>query len=71
MLKDNWNQTKFILLSQKHHSHNIDHEGADLNLAKPQSKFGVPGARKVIKSVKEKCVIYRMIGKVVIGQEMG
>ena len=78
-LKDNWNQNKFILLSPNHqftrlyitHLHNVDHGSVDLTLAKLQSKFWVPRARKVIKSVKEKCVICRRIDKVVIEQQMG
>ncbi|XP_071519115.1 uncharacterized protein [Panulirus ornatus] len=78
-LKDNWNQSQFMLLSQNHqftrlyitYLHNTDHGGIDLTLAKLQSKFWVPRARKVIKSVKEKCVICRRLNKIVIGQQMG
>lgn len=78
-LKDNWNQSKFILLSKTHpftrlyikHLHNIDHGGVDLTLAKLQSRFWVPGARKVIKSVKEKCVTCKRIDKVMLEQQMG
>lgn len=78
-LKDNWNQNQFILLSHHHpftrlyitHLHNIDHGGVELTLAKLQSKYWVPRARKVIKSVKEKCVICRRMDKTVIGQQMG
>lgn len=78
-LKDNWNQNGFILLSQNHqftklyitHLHYIDHGGVDLTLAKLQSKFWVPRARKVIKSVKGKCVICRKMDKIATGQEMG
>lgn len=78
-LKDTWNQNQFILLSRKHpftriyiqHLHNIDHGGIEMTLAKLQAKFWVPGARKVIKSVKEKCVICKRTDKIMMSQQMG
>ncbi|XP_037773183.1 uncharacterized protein LOC119568818 [Penaeus monodon] len=50
--------------------HSIDHGGVDLTLAKLQSKFWVPGARRV-KSVKEKCVTCRKVDKLRMEQKMG
>ncbi|KAK3881885.1 hypothetical protein Pcinc_013710 [Petrolisthes cinctipes] len=78
-LKDDWNQDKFILLSISNpftilyiqHLHNNDHGGVDLTLAKLQRKFWVPGARKVIKLIKEKCVICKKIDKPRMEQQMG
>ncbi|KAK3896107.1 hypothetical protein Pcinc_000205 [Petrolisthes cinctipes] len=78
-LKDDWNQDKFILLSRSNpftilyiqHLHNNDHGGVDLTLAKLQRKFWVPGARKVIKLIKEKCVICKKIDKPRMEQQMG
>lgn len=78
-LKDDWNQNKFILLSRSHpftrlfiqHLHNNDHGGVDLTLAKLQRKFLVPGARKIIKSIKEKCVTCKKLDKLRMEQQMG
>ena len=78
-LKDNWNQSKFILLPQNHrftrlyiaHLHNIDHGGVDLTLAKLQSKYWVPRARKVIKLIKKNCVTCRKVDKLLVGQQIG
>ncbi|XP_045117670.1 uncharacterized protein LOC123508203 [Portunus trituberculatus] len=42
-----------------------------MTLAKLQVKFWVPGARRVIKSVKEKCVICKKTDKVRMEQQMG
>ena len=78
-LKDNWNMSVFILLPRGHsftrlyvkHIHEIDHAGVEVTLAKLQSKFWVPGARKLIKSVKARCVICRKLDKKTGEQCMG
>ena len=78
-LKDNWNQSEFILLPYNHvftklliaHFHSEDHAGIDSTLAKLQSKFWVPKARKIIKSIKYKCVRCRFLEKKIVGQKMG
>ena len=78
-LKNNWNQDKFILLSRSYpftklyiqHLRNIDHGRVESTLAKLQGKFWIPGARRVIKLVKEKCVVYKRIDKVRMEQQMG
>ena len=69
----------FILLPARHtltrlyikHLHEIDHAGVEVTLAKLQSKFWVPGARKIIKSVKSQCVICRKLAKKIEEQSMG
>ena len=61
-LKDNWNQERFILMPSAHaftklymlHLHQIDHGGIDSTLARLQSRFWVPGARRILKLNKEK-----------------
>ncbi|XP_066941064.1 uncharacterized protein [Macrobrachium rosenbergii] len=78
-LKDNWNRSTFVLLPVRHsftrlyvkHIHEIDHAGVEVTLAKLQSKFWVPGARKLIKSVKARCVICRKLAKKTEEQCMG
>ena len=78
-LKDNWNQDSFILLPACHkftklyihHVHSIDHAGVEVTLAKVQSKFWVPGSRKIIRQIKSRCVICRKIEKTVQTQSMG
>ena len=78
-LKDNWNQDSFILLLAGHkltklyieHVHAIDHAGVDVTLARVQTKFWVPGSRKIIKQIKNRCVICRKIEKKVQTQIMG
>ena len=78
-LKQNWNQDSFILLPGKHpftalyinYLHSIDHAGVDVTLCKLQSKFWVPSARKIIKSVKNACVVCRKLEVKVEGQSMG
>lgn len=78
-LKDNWKQDRFVLLPTNHkftklyiqHIHNMDHAGIEVTLAKLQSKFWVPSARKLIKSVKEKCVMCRKLDRRVGSQAMG
>ncbi|XP_063863037.1 uncharacterized protein LOC135102172 isoform X1 [Scylla paramamosain] len=64
-LKENWNQDHFMLIPANHpvtrlyvsSLHSRDHAGIETTLAKLQSKFWVPGARKLIKSIKDKCVM--------------
>lgn len=66
-LKTNWNQDTFVLLPDNHeftrmyiiHLHNRDHGGIESTLSKLQERFWVPKARKIIKSVKYKCIIRR------------
>ena len=78
-LKDNWNQSEFILLTSHHpftklyitFLHNEDHAGLETTLAKLQSKFWVPRARKIIKFVKTKCIKCRLINKQCLEQRMG
>ena len=78
-LKDNWNQDAFVLLPAKHrftqlfiqHVHASDHAGVDVTLAKVQRKFWVPGARKIIKQIKNDCVTCRKIDKRLQTQIMG
>ena len=78
-LKDNWNQSEFILLTPNHQFtklyiqflHNEDHAGTEYILAKLQSKFWVPRARKVIKFVKSKCIKCRLLDKKCLEQCMG
>ena len=67
-LKDNWNQSEYILLPYNHpftklliqYFHYEDHAGIESTLAKLQYKFWVPKSRKVIKSVKSECGKCRM-----------
>ena len=78
-LKDNWNQDSFILLLAGHkftklyieHVHAVDHAGVDVTLARVQTKFWVPGSRKIIKQIKNRWVICRKIEKKVQTQIMG
>ena len=78
-LKDNWNQSEYILLPYNHpftkllilHYHYEDHAGIKSTLAKLQAKFWVPKARKIIKYVKDKCVKCRFLDKKIISQKMG
>ena len=78
-LKDNWNQDSFVLLPADHkftrlyieHVHALDHAGLEVTLAKVQRKFWVPGCRKIIKQIKNRCVICRKIEKKVQTQLMG
>ena len=51
--------------------HYKDHAGIETTLAKLQSKFWVPQARKLIKSVKSKCVKCRILDKKCLDQRMG
>lgn len=78
-LKENWNQESFILLPDSHPVtklyisclHKRDHAGIETTLAKLQSKFWVPGARKVIKKIKENCIVCRKLAKRIEDQCMG
>ena len=78
-LKDNWNQSEFILLIPNHpftklyiqSLHEQDHAGIESTLAKLQSKFWVPRARKLIKFIKSKCVQCRKLDKKFEQQCMG
>ena len=78
-LKDNRNQSEFILLTPNHlftklyieFLHNEDHSGIESTLAKLQSKFWVPRARKIIKFVKSKCIKCRLLDKKCLEQCMG
>lgn len=78
-LKENWNQDHFMLIPANHpvtrlyvlSLHNRDHAGMETTLAKLQTKFWVPGARKIIKSVKDKCITCRRISKQTEEQCMG
>ena len=63
-LKENWNQENYMLMPANHPVnrlyvsclHSVDHAGIETTLAKLQRKFWVPGARKIIKSIKNRCV---------------
>lgn len=78
-LKENWNRDKFVLLPENHPVtklylsclHQLDHAGLETTLAKLQRKFWVPGARKIIKAIKDKCVICRRLAKKMEDQCMG
>ncbi|XP_063843679.1 uncharacterized protein LOC135090655 [Scylla paramamosain] len=78
-LKNNYNNEAFILLPTKHRLtevcikdiHDKDHGGIESTLCKLQAKFWIPQARKLIKSVKSRCVTCRRLEKQVIGQSMG
>lgn len=68
MAEINWNREEFVLLSHDHiftrlyidHLHNLDHGSVESTLAKLQTKFWIPKARKVIKYVQSRCAICRM-----------
>ncbi|XP_043218664.1 uncharacterized protein LOC122379997 [Amphibalanus amphitrite] len=78
-LRDNWNRHSFILLPVKHpltdlivqKLHNRDHGGVESTLARLQTKFWVPGARRVIKRIKRQCVTCRKLLKQTHSQIMG
>ena len=69
----------FILLPSNHdftrlyitHLHYMDHAGVETTLAKLQCRFWVPGAVKIIKAVKSKCVYCRKVNNDLEGQQMG
>lgn len=78
-LKTNWNKEEYVLLVPEHpftkllimHLHNRDHSGIEATLSKLQSKYWVPGARKLIKNIKSRCVVCTRIQKVCEIQCMG
>ena len=78
-LKDNYNQDNFILLPRDHpftrlyitHLHYQSHEGVETILAKLQTKFWVPAARKIIKNIKDKCVLCKKLNMKIDHQIMG
>ncbi|XP_068214788.1 uncharacterized protein [Palaemon carinicauda] len=51
--------------------HRVDHAGVDVTLCKLQSKFWVPSARKIIRSIKRGCTLCRKLDAKVEGQRMG
>lgn len=78
-LKDNWNRDEYILLPSQHaltklyiqHLHNRDNFGVECTLAKLQAKYWVAKARKIIKTIKAKCLMCRRIEKVCECQTIG
>ncbi|XP_068245412.1 uncharacterized protein [Palaemon carinicauda] len=78
-LKHDWNQDSLILLPGKHpftvlyinYLHRVDHAGVDVTLCKLQSKFLVPSARKIIRSIKRGCTLCRKLDVKVESQRMG
>ena len=78
-LKENWNRNLFPILPVDHrftllfviHIHNKTHGGIESTLARVLSQFWIPGVRKLIKSVKSRCVLCRRIDKVLLTQQMG
>lgn len=64
-MKENWNCNEFILLTANHHFtklylsmiHKDNHAGVEACLAKVQLKFWIPGARKILKSLKRQCYV--------------
>ena len=78
-MKATWNQTSFPLLPAKHlftqlvilSMHNKDHLGVESTLAKLRARFWVPQARRIIRSIKSKCVNCRKKEKILCTQEMG
>lgn len=77
-LKTNWNRDEYILLPPNHpftkllilYYHNRDHSGVESTLVRLQGKFWVPGVRRLIKSVKSRCVTCRRIDKICETQRM-
>ena len=78
-MKSNWNADEFILLTPDHpftrlyvmQLHQQDHSGVEVTLAKLQSKFWVPKARKLIKNIKSSCTKCRKLDLRLAQQEMG
>ncbi|XP_043234175.1 uncharacterized protein LOC122387784 isoform X1 [Amphibalanus amphitrite] len=68
-LKENWNRDCYTLLPSNHplthlivrKIHCRDHGGIDSTLAQLQTKFWVPGARRVIKSIRRECIVCRRL----------
>ena len=77
-LRQNWNSDAYMLLPQTHrfthlyisHLHAVDHSGVDATIAKLQMKFWVPGARRIVKSVRHECVICKKLSPKSEGQKM-
>ena len=78
-LKSTWNRSEFELLPSgsnfaKLHMltlHNKGHCGVDAALAKLRSKFWIPGACRILKAIRNRCVVCRKRQKNVHGQKMG
>ena len=78
-LKDNWNQNCFIPLPASHSLtilliqklHKREHGGVETTLARLQTKFWVPGARRVIKRIRRQCVTCRKVVGQTHSQVMG
>ena len=78
-IKATANQTSFPLLPAGHSftrllissRQNKDHSGVESTLAKLRARFWVPHARKVIRSIKSKCIPCRKKEKILCTQEMG
>lgn len=78
-LKQYWNMDMFTLLPSNHrfthlyisHLHKIDHSGVEATITKLQRKFWVPGAARVVKSIKHKCVTCKGLSPRGDGQKMG
>lgn len=78
-LRKNWNNDTYMILSPRHrfthlyisHLHQIDHAGVDITIAKIQRKFGIPGVRKIVKSVKYNCVTCKRLSPKCEGQKLG
>ena len=78
-LKQNWNQDHYILLPHNHRFthlyiqklHIRDHGGIETTLARLQTKFWVPGARRVIKGIKRQCIVCRKLDSKPQHQLMG
>lgn len=78
-LKENWNQENYMLIPANQpvtrlyisYLHGVDHTGVETTLVKLQRKFWVPGARKTIKTIKNRCVTCRKLTKKVESQQMG
>jgi hypothetical protein len=73
------NQREFFLLRRKgrftelivRSVHGKDHAGLEVTLAKIRSRYWIPGVRKIIRRVKDNCVVCRKRDKVTVQQQMG
>ena len=78
-MKKDYDKQQFVLLPTTHpvtqniveEVHNRGHLGVDACIAKLQCKFWVPGARKLIRTVRSKCSTCRKADKRLAGQVMG
>lgn len=78
-LKDNWNINEFIIISREHpfsislieQAHKVDQWGIENTFAKLQSKYWIPRARKLIKTIEEKCTVCRKQDKCLNMQTVG